>query len=310
MLSSQSDLHPTFRASPLRNVLVATDFSRGAGRAVARAVRLPLVEGATLTLLHGARGGVESSFDESSSVTPQRALAEARAAAELDAPSQPITFRIETVLAHGEPVVEILRRAEADGADLIVVGRRERRSLRAAVLGSTAARLARKSDRPILVVGGPLRPSYQRLLVAVDLPPETSRRALDTSMRLLDLDRARADVVHALDDASQKLLRRAGATPEELRSEREEHRASARATIREYLSAFSDSGLRWTSIVRFGEPRRLVLDAVDRRRADLLAIGTHGRSGIARVLLGSVAEHLIDSAPCDVLVARLLPEQS
>jgi nucleotide-binding universal stress UspA family protein len=57
VLSSQSDLHPTFRASPLRNVLAATDFSRGAGRAVARAARLPLVEGATLTLLHVARRG-------------------------------------------------------------------------------------------------------------------------------------------------------------------------------------------------------------------------------------------------------------
>jgi nucleotide-binding universal stress UspA family protein len=252
---------------------------------------------------------LESSFEEGSSVTPQRSLAEARAAAELAAASRPITFRIETALAHGDPIAEILRRAEADGAELIVVGRRERRNLRAAVLGSTAARLVRKSDRPILVVGGPLRPSYRHLLVAVDLPPETSRRALDMSVRLLDPDRARVDIVHALDDGSQKLLRRAGATPEELRSDRKERRASARATIHEYLSASGDSGLQWTSIVQFGDPRRLVLDAVDRRRADLLAIGTHGRSGITRVLLGSVAEHLIDTAPCDVLVARALSEQ-
>ncbi|MFS8067812.1 MAG: universal stress protein, partial [Byssovorax sp.] len=89
MLSLPSDLRPTFRAPPLLRVLVATDFSRGAGRALARAARLPLAEGATLTLLHVAREGSELSFEEGSSVTTQRALAEAAIVAELDAPAQP-----------------------------------------------------------------------------------------------------------------------------------------------------------------------------------------------------------------------------
>lgn len=53
-----------------------------------------------------------------------------------------------------------------------------------------------------------------------------------------------------------------------------------------------------------GDPRSVILDAVARRGCDLVALGTHGRSGLSHVLLGSVAEAVVRAATCDVLVAR------
>jgi nucleotide-binding universal stress UspA family protein len=61
---------------------------------------------------------------------------------------------------------------------------------------------------------------------------------------------------------------------------------------------------RWRKIVRAGDARSIVLDEAVRGQVDVIAIGTHGRSGLSRAVIGSVAEDVIVNAPCDVLVAR------
>jgi nucleotide-binding universal stress UspA family protein len=53
-----------------------------------------------------------------------------------------------------------------------------------------------------------------------------------------------------------------------------------------------------------GDARAILLNEAVRGRADVIAIGTHGRSGLSRALIGSIAEDVIANAPCDVLVAR------
>ena len=53
-----------------------------------------------------------------------------------------------------------------------------------------------------------------------------------------------------------------------------------------------------------GKPAALLLDMCTRHEAELLVVGTHGRRGLERMVLGSVAETLVRDAPCDVLVAR------
>jgi nucleotide-binding universal stress UspA family protein len=56
--------------------------------------------------------------------------------------------------------------------------------------------------------------------------------------------------------------------------------------------------------LRPGDARSVILREVIRQRADLLALGTHARSGLSHALIGSVAEWVVAMAPCDVLVAR------
>ncbi len=59
--------------------------------------------------------------------------------------------------------------------------------------------------------------------------------------------------------------------------------------------------------VRFGDPGSVVAERAKELKADLIVIGSHGRSGIARLMLGSVAEHVTRLAPCPVLVVKLHP---
>lgn len=58
------------------------------------------------------------------------------------------------------------------------------------------------------------------------------------------------------------------------------------------------------TVVRVGSPAREIVDTARNLRADLIVIATHGRTGLKHVLLGSVAEHVVQRAPCPVLVVR------
>ncbi|NOS69117.1 MAG: universal stress protein [Verrucomicrobia bacterium] len=58
------------------------------------------------------------------------------------------------------------------------------------------------------------------------------------------------------------------------------------------------------TLVRLGSPSREIIEAAESLPADLIVISTHGRTGLKHVLLGSVAEHVVQRAPCPVLVVR------
>lgn len=60
-----------------------------------------------------------------------------------------------------------------------------------------------------------------------------------------------------------------------------------------------------TTAVEFGSPAARIVDYARRHQIDLIVVGTHGRTGVSRVLLGSVAERVIRTAPCPVLAVPL-----
>ena len=76
----------------------------------------------------------------------------------------------------------------------------------------------------------------------------------------------------------------------------------------EYLKAVEDrlkqTGIKAESHVRYGHPAEEILDHIEHRDVDLIAMTTHGRSGVGRWLMGSVAEKVVRSCPIPVLVVR------
>ena len=66
-----------------------------------------------------------------------------------------------------------------------------------------------------------------------------------------------------------------------------------------------DSGLNTTAKVLFGDPREALIETARVEGADLLVVGSHGRTGFDKLLMGSVASHVVTHAPCNVLVVKL-----
>ena len=87
-----------------------------------------------------------------------------------------------------------------------------------------------------------------------------------------------------------------------------EMEASARAYAQRELTALiaraRKAGVRVTGILMEGTAHVRIVQAARRKRADLVVIGTHGRTGLARFFLGSVASRVLASAPCPILTVR------
>ena len=71
-----------------------------------------------------------------------------------------------------------------------------------------------------------------------------------------------------------------------------------------YLARVTAAGLVGEIVVGHGVPFQEILDTAKKRQVDLIIMGTHGRTGLVHVLLGSVAEKVVRLAPCPVLIAR------
>ena len=84
----------------------------------------------------------------------------------------------------------------------------------------------------------------------------------------------------------------------------DELEAAITSDMEGYLARVTAAGLAGEIAVVHGVPFQEILDTAKARQVDLIVMGTHGRTGLSHVLLGSVAEKVVRLAPCPVLVAR------
>ncbi len=89
----------------------------------------------------------------------------------------------------------------------------------------------------------------------------------------------------------------------------EAQRQWAETALRERVARVQAQGVSARMTVRSGVPFEQIVEAAKDEKADMIVIGTHGRTGLHRFLLGSVAERVIRMAPCPVLTVRPAPER-
>ena len=292
----------------LATILVATDLSPHADVALARAGQLAAEHGAALVVVH-----VFEPLRPADAPVPAWPVAELPAGFERDLETEAreelgrrltglpdaARSRARVELAHGVPFAEINRAARDCAADLVVLGAHGRRFLRDLLLGTTTERVIRKGDRPVLVVKRP-GDNYRQVMVAVDYSAP-ARRALELAMRIAPA--ARLELLHAYEIWYEGKLRTGGMNEDDIATHRRRFEIGARGA----LAAFARDGgvdpAKLELAVQHGYPGTAVTAAAD-QRADLVAIGTRGLSGLHYVLLGSVAEHVLRESRCDVLVTR------
>lgn len=200
----------------------------------------------------------------------------------------------------GAPHRVLTETAKEIGADLIVVGATGSGPFAAELLGSTADRVLRKAVCPVLVVRGELPVPPRRVLAPVDLSPlsgDSFRCGLGMLAQLAGNTEVQVRTVHALSLLDALAFRQRTGTSVE---QAERH---ASAQLQQFILE-NQSGVPFpvkTAVVP-GEPRVEILRELEEHPADLLILGTHGRGGMDRLVLGSVASTVARKAPCSVLV--------
>jgi hypothetical protein len=171
-------------------------------------------------------------------------------------------------------------------ADLIVMGRRGRHGLARLMVGPTTVRVIGHARCNVLVVPRLAKITGQRFVVASDGSRFGDTAAL-TAARLAKLYDSQVTVVSVT-------------RPEHS----EERRREARQIVNRLISFLKQEGVKVEGAVPHGRPDEMIVKTANEKNADLIIIGSRGRTGLERVLLGNTSERVIDQTQCAVLVVK------
>lgn len=200
-----------------------------------------------------------------------------------------------TAIAYGDPATEILGRAQAHPPSLVAMPTRPREGLGRLLLGSVVERVIRRSGVPVLAVDpGTGTLSFRRILVPLDLHP-LSAEVLPIAIGVGRIHASEILLVHVVPLQPEPFTFREF----ELRSP-----DSIEALLEPHLEVPRRAGLAARTRIAYGDAAEEILKVAREESVDLIATTTHGRRGPARWVLGSVAEDVLRSSPCPLLVVR------
>ncbi|HEY7216055.1 MAG TPA: universal stress protein, partial [Thermoanaerobaculia bacterium] len=279
----------------IQTVIIGTSLTEMSDPVVESGLRVARAAGAKVVLVHAfqprmAYGGDTPYMAEIvlvEALEAERKLAERRLEEQIDR----LRIRGEELagrmVEQGSPHRILIGIAEALDADLLVVGSAESPRL-AKMLGSTADRVIRKSLRPVLLVRGPLEIPFRKVLLPVDLSllsGEAFRRGLALLEPLAAPD-AQWEALYVMASEDPGIF--AVASPCEMDEEK-----VTRDVERFVAQNASRSGRPVSAQVVQGEVEAAIRTRGAEWRADLVVLGTHGRGGFERFLLGSVASDVV-----------------
>lgn len=201
---------------------------------------------------------------------------------------------------HPRAALGLVERANPD--DLLIVGTHGRTGVKRALLGSVAEQTIRHAPCTVLAVRGTVDvPTFpKRMVVCTDFSDE-SVPALTTAGIVARAFSIPATVLHV---EHTEVWQRATDTSDNAQL------AAVRGKVDAALQALHESHLPppvQTDFVVADHRAQGILDHAKQHGVDLLVLATHGRTGIARLVIGSVTERVVRAAPCPVLIARSAP---
>jgi universal stress protein E len=280
----------------MKRILLATDLSARSDRAAARAVLLAKKHRASLTALHVVDDELPVLIADGQKEDAQYALRQL-----FEKMPQAAGIEIDIDVQFGGFEETIIETAERVEADLIVIGKHRRDVLLDLFRGSTGERIIRFGSRPVLVVKCPAEHDYLSLLAAVDFSA-ASQKALEFSWALAP--DAQYNLFHAFDVPFHAFTLGPTSLDQLAKKHQRQYQDLVERQVAEFGHILSRPVDNRAFVTREGSPKSVFLALVNELKPELLVVGTHGRSGLARIVLGSVAETLLAISPCDVLAVR------
>lgn len=204
---------------------------------------------------------------------------------------------IKPVCEEGEPYERIVDLAEAENCDLIVVGRTGKGALQRALIGSVASRVIGYSHCDVLIVPPQALLGWETIL----FPTDGSRFSAAAGAKAVDFAKSYGGgltVLNVVDVPPEFYAEASSKVVDEMVARAHRHVSAVRELAR--ASAVQVKGL-----IREGrEAYEAILEVARETPVDVIVMGSHGRTGLRRLLMGSVAEKVIGYSPCPVLVVK------
>jgi nucleotide-binding universal stress UspA family protein len=279
-------------------ILVPTDGSDAARTALDHAVDVAGQFDATIRVVHAADEWTAGQLPLAEDTRRQRGEDLLEEATEVAADAEAdVEGTVDAGVAH-----EIILEHAAD-CDLVVMGSHGRTGLERALLGSVTEKVVRLADQPVVTVragdGSPPRYPYEDVLI----PTDGSEGALAAVDRGVAVAAAHDATVHGVSVVDERALEPGvGPGMERLEDSLTERARRAVQSVEAAVTTTDVEDVR--TEVRSGTPHREIVAAIEENDVDLVVVGTHGRTGLERYLLGSVAERVLRTSPVPVMTVR------
>ena len=277
-----------------RKILVAYDGSASARNGLAVASHLAKEDKSwikVLTVLPGYEGDLElvgvSNIKETIEGPGRKLLKEAQEIADHE------DVHILTNMTQGEPYEKIVYVADDENCDLIVMGRRGQHQLERELVGSVTARVIGYTRKDVLVVPEGTKLTRKNILLATD-GSRSCEAAVDRAIELAKEKSAGLTAISVVYSNDEYLALAPGVVQELV------GKAKEKLAIIEQKS--KEAGVEITTVVKEGEAFEAITSLAKENDIDLIVMGSHGRKGLQRLLMGSVTERTIGYAACPVLV--------
>jgi nucleotide-binding universal stress UspA family protein len=276
-----------------RRIMLATDLTPACDRAFDRAIQLAQEWDAELVICH---------VIESSALRPWGIEQRVRnTGIELDrlVSSSPIARMVPRHIVVGDPANRTLEHARQIECDFLVTGPAHGKILGEKLLGSTAARIMRRASQPVLSVRRRPQGSYKKIATAVDFSA-ASKSALIASRTLFP--EAQLTALHAFHISPNWTGANADKSIDVVEAEeRARVLQQSEQDMADLFAALGRGAGSISSALLEGAPDTSILGYVEKNWPELVVAGTHGKSGAHDDAIGSVAELLLMTLPCDVL---------
>jgi len=206
------------------------------------------------------------------------------------------TGPVTKVMRVGSPAEVIVTTAEEEKTDLIVMGARGLGPIKERLLGSVSHRILTSAPCAKLIVSGPIRTIQQVLL------PLRSSSDTEDAIRFLELKPFRQSVELTLLSVLPDIPPLGGMAAVGTEAYQAREKENAQLFLQSAANRLERSGYSARSQVLIGTAVESILDQARGRNVDLILMGSRGRHGLSRLMLGSVSHAVLHSAPCPILV--------
>jgi nucleotide-binding universal stress UspA family protein len=285
----------------IRRILFPTDRSACAEQAYVHAAFLARAVGADFHAL-----AVRDPKSPAPATTDLLPLSSSDVARELHIPVERMPADLDPDRVHqanfasDSPADGILQYAEEEGIDLIVMGTHGRQAADRLMAGSVAERVVREAPCPVMTVRCARSVEVNRVLVPIDFS-DRSKAVIPVARELARLYGAEVELFFVIDEDTMPMAHVPLLGPVHVSPEEVEKRF--RKLMRQLVESHQSADVPVSGTVHIGHPTQDITEyATD--HADLIVMGTHGRTGLQRLFLGSVAEKVVRHAPCPVFTVK------
>ncbi|MCD4663706.1 MAG: universal stress protein [Bacteroidales bacterium] len=279
----------------LEKILLATDLSKSSKNVVENAIGLAKIFRSKIILIHVLPDDIKNE--------KARLLLDEAAIKRLGAINDRIISKgIKTakpILEYGNYFDKIIQTADSINANMILIGAGEKLKNDIFQLGTTAEKIIRKSVIPVWIIKNDNPLKIENILCPVDFSSE-SKRALKNAIIIARRFKAELVILSVYKVAYSGSLRLQIAWDEQNEYVRSEHKKEFNL----FLDKFNMTDLSWDKEIRGGDPATEILQAISRDEFGLLIMGTTGKTGLGRIMMGSVTEKVTREVPCSFITLK------